>query len=193
MFAQTFGHDDIPPWLSGCLRNDCAWITRSIVWALRRSGNMALMSLWRWTRQFLQWLIYWQVHWQNISLLQQMTVDIVVQPKNWLPHTSTHYSSRLIKPQAKLITPLGIKPQEDSLLMTIGKQWNWKSLLWKTLMLGLWLTGKTQMENCIMLFLTLGYSSANDIQMDALWCSKHDFVLEAINSSKGLISMRLMP
>ena len=23
MFAQTFGHDDIPPWLSGCLRNDC--------------------------------------------------------------------------------------------------------------------------------------------------------------------------
>ncbi len=22
IFAQTFGHDDIPPWLSGCLRND---------------------------------------------------------------------------------------------------------------------------------------------------------------------------
>ncbi len=24
MFAQTFGHEHIPPWLSGCLRNDCA-------------------------------------------------------------------------------------------------------------------------------------------------------------------------
>jgi hypothetical protein len=27
---------------------------------------------------------------------------------------STHYSSRLTQPQAKLITPVGMKPQEDS-------------------------------------------------------------------------------
>ncbi len=40
------------------------------------------------------------------------------------------------------------------------------------------------MENRIMLYLALGYSSANNIQMDALW---------RINCSKGLTSSRLMP
>jgi len=27
------------------------------------------------TKQFQQWLTFWLVHWQNISLLQQMTLD----------------------------------------------------------------------------------------------------------------------
>ena len=60
-------------------------------------------------------------------------------------------------------------------------------------MLGLWLTGMTPMENPIMLYLALEYTSANDIQVNALWNSKHIFVLEAINCLKGLTSSRLMP
>ena len=32
--------------------------------------------------QFQLWLTFWLVHWQNISLLQQMTADIVIKPKN---------------------------------------------------------------------------------------------------------------
>ncbi len=35
---------------------------------------------------------------------------------------ATHYSSRLTQPQAKLITPVGKRPQEETLLMNIGMQ-----------------------------------------------------------------------
>jgi hypothetical protein len=38
-----------------------------------------------------------------------------------LSYTSTHYSSRLIQPQAKLITPVGAKPQEERLLQSSYK------------------------------------------------------------------------
>jgi hypothetical protein len=59
-------------------------------------------------------------------------------------------------------------------------------------MLGLWLTGMIPMENPIMLYLALEYTSANDIQVNAIWRTKHIFVLEAINCLMGLTSSRLM-
>ena len=115
----------------------------------------------------------------SISLLQQMTADIVVQLKNWLSCTSTHYSWRLIWPQAKRIILVGKRPQEESLPMNIGKQWNWKSLLWK--------------ESLTMLYQVLGLSSASDIQMDLLKSSKLGSVHEAISNSKESISLKLVP
>jgi hypothetical protein len=102
------------------------------------------------------------------SPLAKYIIDMIAQLKNWLSHASTYYSSRLIQSKAMLITPVGVKPQEGILQMNTGKQWNWKLLLWKTLMLGLWFTIMTAMEHRIMSYQALGRSSANVIQMDAL-------------------------
>jgi hypothetical protein len=79
MFALTFGLQEISPMAQKMSKKHQRLNYKQNRCSIKRSGDMALMSL---TKQFQLWLTFWLVHWQNISLLQQMTADIVVKPKN---------------------------------------------------------------------------------------------------------------
>ncbi len=179
MFALTFGYHDIPPSMAQRMSKKQQRLNyKQYCMSFRRSGDMALTSLMldktistvddllasplaRY-QSSSKWLWIYRYSWR---------IDCLIRPP--------HYSSRLTQPQAKLIILVGKKPQEESLLMNIGKQWNWKLLHWKTFMPGLWFM--TPMEHSIMLYPALGHSSANNIQMDGLRSSKHNSVQEVLD------------
>ena len=91
-------------------------------------------------------------------------------------------------PQIERTTLIGVKPQLEYFLTIIGKQWNTRLILWN-----LWVLGKLFIDMTIWNPLNRhGISSVNDILMDWSRISKINFVQEAINSWKELISLKPM-
>ncbi len=81
IFALTFGHHNIPPMAQQMSQKQQHLNYKQHSMRFRRSGDMALMSLTLdKTIPTVADLLASQL--ANISLLQQMTVVIVVQPKN---------------------------------------------------------------------------------------------------------------
>jgi hypothetical protein len=81
MFALTFGHQDMPPMVQKFSRKRQHLNNKQYCQSIRQSGDMALMSL-ALGKTILRVADLLASSLAKISLLQQMTVDIVVLPKN---------------------------------------------------------------------------------------------------------------
>ncbi len=68
MFALTFGQQEIPPMVQKMSKKQQCLNYKQYHCSIRRSGDMALMSL-TLDKTIPTALIFWLVHWQNISLL----------------------------------------------------------------------------------------------------------------------------
>ncbi len=120
MFALTFSHHDIPPMAQRMSNKQQRLNYKQYCMSYRRSGDMALMSL-------------------TLDKTISTVADLLASPLAQyitLAANDCGYSGtaeelivsyvhplflRLIQQQTKLITPDGEKPQEESLLMNIGK------------------------------------------------------------------------
>jgi hypothetical protein len=184
MFALTFGHHNIPPMAQQMSKKQQCLNYKQYSMSFRRSGDMALMSLMK-DKTILT----------VADLLASPLAKYITVAANDCGYSGTAKELIVSYVHPLFLNAHSAASKADKRSWHEATRGKFADEYWEAMKLeiaSLWLTVMT-MKHCIMLYHALGRSSANIFQINALRSSKHVSVLEAINNSKGLTSLRPMP